>query len=72
MRAKLTLTKNFAVKTAREKIKAMAQEIRKTSILHPKTSKKLYHRITFRKSIVKSEVFYKKPVLKNFLRKHRC
>ena len=72
MRAKLTLNKNFGVKTTMEEIKAMEQEAWKMSILHPKSSKKFYHRIKFRKSIVKSEVFYKKPVLKNFLRKHLC
>ena len=39
MRAKLTLTKNFGVKTKMEEIKAVAQEIWKMSILYPKNSK---------------------------------
>ena len=60
MRAKLTLTKNFGVKATMEEIKAMGQEIWKMLILYPKTSKKLYHQIKFRKSILNSEVFYKK------------
>ena len=59
MREKLTLTKNFGVETTMEEIKAMAQEIRKMSILNPMTSKTFYHRIKFRKSIMNSEVFYK-------------
>ena len=59
MREKLTLTKNFGVETTMEEIKAMAQEIRKMSILYPMTSKTFYHRIKFRKSIMNSEVFYK-------------
>ena len=60
MRAKLTLTKNSGVKTTMEEIKAMAQEILKMSILYRKTSKKSYHHIKFRKSIMNREVFYKK------------
>ena len=60
MRAKLTLTKIFGVKTTMEEMKAIAQEILKMSILYPKTSKKFYHHIKFRKSIMNSEVFYKK------------
>ena len=76
MPGKLTLTKNFGVKTSTEyswtmeKIKAIAQEIRKMSILYPKTSKKLYHHIRFQESIMKNEVFYKKAVFNNFLRKN--
>ena len=62
MRAKLTLTKNFGVKTTMDEIKAMAQEIWKMSILYPKTSEKFYHPIKFRKSIMNSEVFYKKKL----------
>ena len=49
MRAKLTLTKNFGVKTTMDEIKAMAQEIWKMSILHPKASKMFYHHINFEK-----------------------
>ena len=73
MPAKLTLTKNFGVKRSTEyswtmeEIKAFAQEM---SILCPKTSKKLYHQIKFRESIMNNEVFYKKSVLKNFIGKH--
>ena len=58
--AKLTLTKNFDVKTTMKEIKAMAQEICKMSIFYPKTSKNLYHHIKCRKSIMNREVFYKK------------
>ena len=68
----LHLLKNFGVKTTMGEIKAMAQEIWKMSILYPKTSKKLYHHIKFRKSIMNSEVFLEKAVLKNVLRKHLC
>ena len=49
MREKLTLTKNFGVETTMEEIKAMAQEIRKMSILYPMTSKTFYHHINFEK-----------------------
>ena len=72
MRPKLTFTKNFGMKTTMEEIKAMAQEIWKVSILYPKTSKKFYHHIKFWKSIINSEVLYRKAILKNFLRKHVC
>ena len=72
MRGKLTLTKNFGVKTTIEEIKAMAQEISKMSILYPETSKKFYQRTKFGKIIMNGEVFYKKAVLKSFFRKHLC
>ena len=64
MRVKLTLTKNFGVKTTMEEIKAMAEEIWKMSILYPKTSKKLYHHIKFRKYNEKWGVLQKKLFLK--------
>ena len=38
----------------------------------PKDVQEIHHHINFRKSIMNSEVFYKKAVLKNFLRKHLC
>ena len=66
MRAKLIFTKNFGVKTTMEEIKAMAQEIWKTSILHPRRPK-FNHHIKFRKNIMNSDV-----ALKNFLTKHLC
>ena len=61
MRGKLTLTKNFGVKTTMEEIESMAQEIWKMSILYSKASKKFYYHIKLQKSIMNGEVFYKKP-----------
>ena len=48
-----------------KKIKAMAQKIRKISILYPKTSKEFYHQTKFRKSIMSRRCSLK-IVLNNF------
>ena len=67
MRVKRTLTKNFGVKTTMEEIKAMAQEIWKMSIMYPKTSKKSYHLINFRRKYNEQRgVLEKKLFLKFF------
>ena len=60
MSEKLTLPKNFVVKTTIEEIKGMAQETWKMSVLYPKTSKRFYHHIKFGKVIMNSAVFYTK------------
>ena len=72
MRTKLTLAKNFGVKTTMEEIKAMAQKIWKMSILYPKTSKNLYHHIKFEKDIMNSEVFYKNKLFLKISQESTC
>ena len=64
--------------------KAVVQEIWKTSVLYPKTSKEFYHHIKFRKSIINRkcsarklflkisqyiEKFLRKPILKNICKR---
>ena len=47
--------------------KAMAQEIEKKLILHPKASKDFYHHIKILETKNEEKVFYKKTVLNNFV-----
>ena len=52
----------------------MAQEIRKMSILYPKTSKEFYHHTNFRKSIMNGRCSIKKLFLKfsQYSRENTC
>ena len=64
MRAKVTLTKNFGIKTSKATTsKATTQDIQKMSILYPKMSKESYHHIKFRKSIMNRRCSIERTVL---------
>ena len=83
MRAKVTLTKTFGIKTSTKSSlapdsktrvmkenKAVVQEIWKTSIFDPKASKEVYHHIKFRKSVMNRRCSNKNFLI--FKGRHQC